>query len=33
MVMDQDQKANDDIKRKKIEQRAKVLEIQKFQRM
>lgn len=30
MVMDQDQKANDDIKRKKIEQRAKVLEIQKF---
>ena len=30
MVMDQDQKANDDIRRKKIEQRAKVLEIQKF---
>ena len=30
MVIDADQKANDDIKRKKIEQRAKVLEIQKF---
>lgn len=31
--MEQDQKHNNDIKRKKIEQRAKDLEIQKYQRM
>lgn len=31
--MEQDQKANDDIRRKKIEQRARDLEIQKYQRM
>ena len=33
MVMEQDQKANDDMKRKKIEQRTRDLEIQKYQRM
>ena len=31
--MEQDQKANDDMKRKKIEQRTRDLEIQKYQRM
>lgn len=33
MVMEQDQKANDDMRRKKMEQRARDLEIQKYQRM
>lgn len=33
MVIEQDQRANDDMKKKKLEKRAKDIEIQKYQKM